>query len=349
MYRIFHEEFYNPSFHIFVKKEETLKESLHNKSLEECQMIAYLYQMRFFEELTKEELEKELYSKIISREHFLYLTYTSFEEQYELLEKLALHHHVRPEKIDYEYLMRLITLELVYLVEEDAIIYVRTYEDVYEAMKGVVFTKEENIEETRTLIEAIQSCLHLYGVLTHEEMKKMLQRYTGFSLSKEDYYKVLELCVIKGIALDYDEHFVGSDLIKRSTGLQQYYKVREVIKEDFYTPSVEIFKQYKAIGYYEKPDEYKELLVYLQEHFGMNEAYALLFMDDASINQISEDERHSLEELVDIYRLRFMNEQQRYQFYEMLDYFFGFLKLKKCKGYSIDELTKFEVYHQTLS
>lgn len=349
MYRIFHEEFYNPSFHIFVKKERTLKESLRNKSLEECQMIAYLYQMRNFEEINKVELEKVLYTKILSREHFLYLSYTSFQEQYELLIKLALHQHVRPEKIDYEYLMRLITLELVYLVEEEEIIYVRTYEDVYEACKDIVFTKEENVEETRTVIEAIQSCLHLYGVLSHEEMKKTVQRYTGFQLSKEDYYKVLELCVIKGIALDYEEHFVGSDLIKRSIGLKSYYDAREVIKEEFYLPSIEIFKQYKLIGFYEKPEEYKELLNYLQKHFGMDEAYAFLFMDDASINQITEDVRHSLEELVEIYRLRFINDQQKYQFYEMLDYFFGFLKLKKCKGYSIDELTKFQVYHQTLS
>lgn len=349
MYKIFHESFYNASFKLFVQSETTLKEQLAHKPIEDLQMLAYLYQIADVEKKEVEALKELVYSSITSKEHLLLLAYTSLEKQYEIIEKLAIHPHVRPEKVDYEYLMRLITLNMVYMIESEGIIYVHTYPEVYEAMLNIVFTPEMKVKETRLIIECIQACLHLYGVLPHEKCKEIIHHYTGFYIEKNDYYRLLEIGIIKGINMDYDDHFVGIDTIKRSIGFKKYYGYHEEIELDYYLPEFTIFMQYADGSFYEKPQELHELLTFLMESFAMDEAMGLQFIDDICMNYITEDLRHPLEELMEVYRMKFVNEEQKKIFNETIMYFLAFIKSRRMKGYSLEELTKFSIYQQTLS
>ncbi|MGL5978213.1 MAG: hypothetical protein ACRCZJ_04395 [Erysipelotrichaceae bacterium] len=349
MYQIFHEDFYNPSFQVFAISETSLQSAFEKKDIEELRAIAALYQMHQLHLDNQAQLISRLIKEMLDSKHLLALAYTSLEDQFEMLYKIAHAKHVRPERLDYSYLMRLITLQLVYIQQVDGVCYVQVFDEVKTLLEQLDLQTLPKLESSRACVRVMLAALHLYGVITHEHMLGLINYYTNIRIAETDYFELLDIAIIKGVGIDYTNDLVGLDQIARMSGLHNFYEQQALYQQAFYEPEIATFFAYEKEDFYEKPQQFLGLKPFLMESFPIDESYLLMFIDDLVLHYINEDQKHPLQDLFSIYRFEFQDDVQKEVFMQTLDYYLQFIKVRRLKGFSLYELNQQSLYAQTLS
>ncbi|MGL5540743.1 MAG: hypothetical protein ACRDBX_03805 [Erysipelotrichaceae bacterium] len=349
MYHIFHEPMFNATYQIFVSEHSSLKTALEHKERDDLVALGYLYQMEHSEQMSSAQLVERILEAATSRIHLLALCITSTQRQFEMLQKSVNAAHVRPERMEYHYLMRLFTLSLIYTVQEEGVFYLRLFDEVKTAIAQWQPQDRDQIPQSRRVIETVSAALHLYGVLPHDTMRTLLYEYGGFAIAKPEYMELLDLCIMKGLPWEYNRALVGLDTIATHMPLADYFSKQELLKVEYYHPDAALFYAYTDPLFFEEEDALQEAVVLVATSFQVEHSYAHMFVRDACLNFINEDSHHPLLELCTLYHFGFGDRGQSNEFVATMDYYFQFVKSRKLKGYSLYELNQRSLYSQTLS
>lgn len=205
---------FNPDNIIKKREGRSLKAQLKERSTSELETLCNSLQINVLHK-NKKDLIDIVYGALTDKKSLTNIIKNFIRYEFDLLKNIINNNGtIIAENLEINVCSFLDATGIIFIYEENNVLYVSITDDVYNVIKGIDLSKlEKTIDENTKVYNLISALIELYGVVSYDEVKYFYNLYYGENKKLEkEIDKVLfasRICMVDSAVIDNNIYFVN--------------------------------------------------------------------------------------------------------------------------------------------